>query len=297
MKSYFSLVILLLAALGVFTFYANYAVVFLGEKAPFETIESLTFLEPSAVPSENSQEVQEPEEVAEKLASGPEPLDSVPADSLPVAQDSTTGIEPSADTTVVTVTDSTSQKQGETILMFGDSMVEGLVRRLDDYAEFNGHKLVSVLRFSSTTIRWAEVDNLKTLIDKEKPTFIMVALGSNELFVKDLRKAEKAIEKLMSWFGDTPFIWIGPPNWKKDTGINDLIIRKVGEDRFFESRNLTFTRCSDNIHPTFGSSERWMDKVVEWMNRDSSQIQIKMEKPSKRGHRRHKAKTWKQILP
>lgn len=289
--------------------YANFSVVFLGEKAPFETIEALVFLDSPAEPTEKTISVSE-ENLLDVETSIVQLENDVVADSsvaltsedsLNVNSDAAPNPEIAAATSStsdsVVVSDSSSQKPPQKILLFGDSMVEGLARRLDDYAEYNGYEFISVLRFSSTTIRWAGVDNLKRLIDKEQPTFIMVALGSNELFIKDLKKAGKAIDKIMSWFGDTPFIWIGPPNWSRDTGINDLIREKVGEDRFFESRNLTFTRCSDNIHPTFGSSERWMDKVVEWMNRDSSSVTIKMEKPLKRGHRKHKSRVWKQILP
>lgn len=293
MKPYFSLVLLLVVALASFALYDNFSVVYLGEKAPFEAIEALTFLEPPKVSSEKSVSVSK--EDALKVEIPTESADSLNADQNSYASaEIAVAAVPASDSVT---SDTSSQKQPKTILMFGDSMVEGLVRRLDDYAEVNGYKLISVIRFSSTTIRWAEADNLKNLIDKEKPSFIMVALGSNELFVKDLKKAGKAIDKMLSWFGDTPFIWIGPPNWTKDTGINDLILEKVGTKRFFESRNLTFTRCSDNIHPTFASSERWMDKVVEWMNHEPSSDLIKMEKPSKRGHRKHKSKIWKQKLP
>ena len=47
--------------------------------------------------------------------------------------------------------DTTSQR----ILFLGDSMAEGLVRRMADYAEENGHFLSRVVWYNSTTKSWA----------------------------------------------------------------------------------------------------------------------------------------------
>ena len=44
--------------------------------------------------------------------------------------------------------------RNQTILFIGDSMVEGLSRRLGDYSAENGHTLYTVIWYSSSTERW-----------------------------------------------------------------------------------------------------------------------------------------------
>lgn len=73
--------------------------------------------------------------------------------------------------------------RNQTILFIGDSMVEGLSRRLGDYAGENGHKLYSVIWYSSSTERWGTTHTLEHYIAKYKPTYILICLGSNELFL------------------------------------------------------------------------------------------------------------------
>ena len=67
----------------------------------------------------------------------------------------------------------------QTILFFGDSMVEGLSRRLGDYAGENGHKLYTVIWYSSSTERWGTTQSLEHFITEYKPTYILIFLGSN----------------------------------------------------------------------------------------------------------------------
>ena len=59
-------------------------------------------------------------------------------------------------------------------------MVEGLSRRLGDYAGENGHKLYTVIWYSSTTERWGTTQTLEHFIAEYKPTYVLICLGSNE---------------------------------------------------------------------------------------------------------------------
>ena len=152
------------------------------------------------------------------------------------------------------------------ILFFGDSMLEGLSKRFSDYAKKNGHELKSVIWYSSSTVIWANSDTLDHFIKQVDPTLIITCLGSNELFVRDLPARDKAIKGILEKIGDTPFVWIGPPNWRKDTGIDSLILENVGEKRFFDSSHLTLERGGDHAHPTFAAASRWMDTIAVWMS-------------------------------
>ena len=176
--------------------------------------------------------------------------------------------------------DTTSQ----VILLFGDSMLEGLGPRLAAYADANGHELYTVMWYSSTSRRWGETDRLRNYIRKLRPTFIFVCLGANEMFVRDIeQKHDKYVKNILADIGDIPYVWIGPPNWKPDTGINRLIRANTAEGSFFLSDGMEFRRVADGAHPTYESAHEWMDSVVRWI--PVSRHPIKLDKPTKQTSR------------
>ena len=154
----------------------------------------------------------------------------------------------------------------QSILFIGDSMLEGLSPRLAAYAKENGHKMNTVIWYSSTSNVWGECDTLKTFIRRFKPSYVFICLGANELFVKDIaKKRDKYVKTILSQIGNIPYLWIGPPNWKEDTGINDLIAANAKPGCFFLSNGMHFDRAKDGAHPTRSSAVEWMDSVVRWM--------------------------------
>ncbi len=169
----------------------------------------------------------------------------------------------------------------KTILFIGDSMLEGLSPRLGHYANQNGHKLYTVIWYSSTSEIWGGSGKLASYIKRINPNYIFICLGANELFVSDIaKKRDKYVKQLVNECGDIPFLWIGPPNWKKDTGINDLIASNVPAGSFFLSDGMHFDRSKDGAHPTRLSAALWMDSVARWMPLHSNHP-IKMVKPVK----------------
>jgi len=164
------------------------------------------------------------------------------------------------------------------ILLFGDSMVEGLSKRMRYYAAENGHELLNVIWYSSSTKIWSQSDTLEHYIRRFEPTYVMLCLGGNELFIRDLDKRDGYIKAIVEKIGERPYLWIGPPNWKEDTGINDLIKKNVGAGRYFPSKRLTFERKDDGAHPTPASAAQWMDSVAVWVA-DSAAYQIRMTYP------------------
>ena len=168
----------------------------------------------------------------------------------------------------------------KSILFIGDSMLEGLSPRLAAYAKYNGHRLNSVIWYSSTTEVWGSCDKLAGFVKKHKPDFVVVCLGANELFVRDIiTKRAKYVDNMLSQIGDIPYVWIGPPNWKSDTGINRLIASKTKPGSFFMSDGMHFDRAKDGAHPTRRSAELWMDSVVRWITLHSAHP-IKLDKPA-----------------
>ena len=172
-------------------------------------------------------------------------------------------------------TDTTSQR----ILLIGDSMLEGLMLRLKDYAEQNNHELKTVIWYSATTNYFGNSDTLSYFIKQFKPTYIMLVLGANELFVSDIiAKRTRYVKKILNQIDSINYVWVGPPNWKDDTGINDMILRYTGALHYFPSKNLNYKRTKDGAHPTHSSSAIWMDSIASWIV-NKSYKPIKMEKP------------------
>ena len=166
------------------------------------------------------------------------------------------------------------------IMIFGDSMLEWLAKRLCDYTLENGYDLSSIIWYSSSTKLWATTDTLQYFLNRIKPDYVILCLGSNELFVRDLAKREKYIATIVERIGDRPFLWIGPPNWKKDTGIIDLIRKGVGEGRFFDSSDLELDRAEDNMHPSRSAAALWMDTIANWLNSSAARHPLKMDRPT-----------------
>lgn len=173
----------------------------------------------------------------------------------------------------------------QSILFIGDSMLEGLGPRMGAYAKKNGHRLRNVIWYSSTTETWGSCDTLKHFIRKFKPSYIIVCLGANELFVRNIKtKRNKYLNNILSQIGNIPYVWIGPPNWKEDTGINQMLQESLRDGSFFLSKNLKFDRSSDGAHPTRSSAAKWMDSVARWMVNESVHP-IKMEMPDEKSAR------------
>ena len=169
----------------------------------------------------------------------------------------------------------------QTILFIGDSMLEGLYPRLAAYAEKNGHTLYAVIWYSSTSEVWGETTKLAEYIEKYNPTYIFVSLGANELFVRNIaEKRDKYVKNIISQIGTLPYVWIGPPNWKEDTGINALIAKNTKKGSFFMSNGMRFDRAKDGAHPTRKSAREWMDSVARWMPLHAEHP-IKMDLPEK----------------
>lgn len=161
----------------------------------------------------------------------------------------------------VIVTDSMPQS----IFIFGDSMTFNLALRLAQYAKQNGHTIHSVNWDSSNTKIWAEHDTLRYFIEKFHPTQIFISLGSNELYFKNPETRAPYVEKILQVIDTIPYVWIGPPNWKEDSGINDMLERICGSRNFFRSAGMEFKRKADHIHPTRQSSALWIDSIMRWL--------------------------------
>lgn len=160
----------------------------------------------------------------------------------------------------------------KTILLFGDSMTMNLALRLAKYSKQNGHSLHAINWDSSNTKIWAETDTLNYYLNKFKPDYVFISLGSNEVYFKNPDKRMPYVKKILSQIGDIPYVWIGPPNWNEDTGINDMLESTCKKGAFFRSAGMEFKRKKDNIHPTREASALWIDSIMRWMPKSSHPI-------------------------
>lgn len=174
----------------------------------------------------------------------------------------------------IVVVDSTPQS----ILLIGDSMTMNLALRLAQYAKQNGHEFHAVNWDSSGTVKWAGSPRLAEYIKEFNATYVFISLGSNELYIKNPESHLKYVEKILDMVGDLPYVWIGPPNWKEDFGINDMLERTCRPGSFFRSAGMEFQRKKDGIHPTRKSSALWIDSIARWINKSSHPILL--EAPS-----------------
>lgn len=152
------------------------------------------------------------------------------------------------------------------VLIIGDSMLEGLAPRLGAYCKASGDTLYAAIWYSSTSELYGESKLMSDYIAKYHPDYIFLSLGGNELFVNNVAdKRDKYVKSILAEIGDIPYLWIGPPNWKQDTGINELIRKNTPEGCFFRSESMEFERKRDGAHPTSESASAWMDSVIRWM--------------------------------
>lgn len=169
----------------------------------------------------------------------------------------------------------------KTILFVGDSMLDGLQPRMAAYAERNGHKLYGVRWYSSTTEVWGRSTRLNTYIHEFRADYVIVCLGANELFVRDIKaKRQRYLDAMLRQIGSVPFVWIGPPNWKDDTGINDMLQATLPPGTFYLSKNDKFERNKDGAHPTRASAALWCDRVCKWIVNESAHP-IRLDVPKK----------------
>ncbi len=185
---------------------------------------------------------------------------------------------PAAEPSARPVVDPAAQR----ILILGDSMIEGLLPRLADYAAENGHSVNAVIWYGSRTIDWAHGSRLTDALRDYRPTFVIVVVGSSELTTRDIEKRASAVEAMLKAIGERKLMWVGPPNWRTDTGIGALLEREVGTERYFRSADLTFERNRDGVHPTLASAKRWMDAIADW-NVKQSGVPIRFDVPQKTG--------------
>lgn len=159
------------------------------------------------------------------------------------------------------------------VLFIGDSMTGWMAERLNAYGDENDFEVATIVWDGSTLSKWASTPNLSEIIEEQNPDAIIVSLGMNEMFESYPARFGEDLNKIVSSFGETPFLWIGPPSWPGHSEgeiFNSWMAENLGEGNYFSSLNLDLPRQSkSNPHPTRQGIEEWIDQVVEWIPENS----------------------------
>ena len=149
---------------------------------------------------------------------------------------------------------------GKTVLHVGDSMVGGnwgLTKALEQKFSAEGAKFVRDYKVSESIVSYDHSPKLKTLIDKHRPDIIIITLGTNDVFVPYPASMAGSVQSIVKRVGARECYWMGPPTWKPDTGIVNVLKENVTPCKFFDSSNLKLQRGGDGIHPTDRGGADW----------------------------------------
>ncbi|HEX8144130.1 MAG TPA: hypothetical protein VF553_16130 [Pyrinomonadaceae bacterium] len=156
---------------------------------------------------------------------------------------------------------------GKTVLLVGDSMAEGIGWFLREKVEAAGGRYAGEPWCSSTTCSWFETGRLREMLEKHKPDIVFIALGSNEIFIKQPEVRAPIIKQMVEEIGNRPAYWIGPPSWKPDKGIVRVIEENFQPGHFYNSNDLVVPRRKDGAHPTREGYQTWTELIWNWYAR------------------------------
>lgn len=166
-------------------------------------------------------------------------------------------LEPSADDAKLTLARAHVYK---VVLHTGDSTVgggHGLARALKGRFEAEGARYVSDTVNSASLLNLEAAEHLTASVAKHQPDLVLINLGTNEVFVPAPQALIGRIRAVVKAAGGCDCVWIGPPTWKGDKGIVEVLRDNVAPCRFFDSSHLDLERISDGIHPTDKGGEQW----------------------------------------
>lgn len=149
---------------------------------------------------------------------------------------------------------------GKTVLHVGDSMVGGnfgLTRALDQRFSAEGARFIRDYKVSESIVSYDHSPKLKTLIEKHRPDIVIITLGTNDVFVPYPASMAGNVQNIVKRVGARECYWMGPPTWKPDTGIVQVLKDNVAPCKFYDSSSLKLQRAGDGIHPTDRGGAEW----------------------------------------
>ena len=152
------------------------------------------------------------------------------------------------------------------VLVFGDSMTHYLAMSIAKYGSRNNYTVTSVTWVSSSITKWSKTDKLKKYMEMVEPDFVIISLGANDVNLKNFNSKIPEIQGIISQLDSVPYIWVGPPLWKKDKGLYDILEKTLAKGQVFHlDENFKIQRAADHIHPTHKGADAWADTLMRWI--------------------------------
>lgn len=156
------------------------------------------------------------------------------------------------------------------ILMIGDSMVWFLGEAIAPKLEAEGHEFMHLHKASDSLRAWRYQSSgrLKKALRRYDPDVVIIVMGTNDYWYPRIERLLPTVRDTISAVGDRPCYWVGPPMWRPDTGVIDMLARHSSPCRFFDSKPLTIERKRDGIHPTDAGAATWATALHAWLRRN-----------------------------
>ena len=199
------------------------------------------------------------------------PYVAAPA-TVPTARASATAVEGSSSASEGQDLGAAPHGPYKRVLQIGDSTVGwqgGLSKALERRFHAEGSKFLSEAVTSASIANFDTSERYQGLLAKYKPDLVLITLGANDVFIPHPATLSGNVMKIAKRAADggpdvqpgphkkSDCYWIGPPTWKKDTGIVEVIRQNSRPCKFFDSSDLTLKRRGDGIHPTDEGGETW----------------------------------------
>jgi acyl-CoA thioesterase-1 len=168
--------------------------------------------------------------------------------------------EPAADAGAPSTSASSSALTGKVVLHVGDSMVggnQGLTRALEQRFAGEGAKFIRDYKVSESIVSYDHSSKLKDLVAKHHPDIVLITLGTNDVFVPYPASMAGNVQNIVKRVGARECYWLGPPTWKPDTGIVQVLRENVAPCKFYDASSLKLQRAGDGIHPTDRGGADW----------------------------------------
>jgi lysophospholipase L1-like esterase len=120
-----------------------------------------------------------------------------------------------------------------------------------------GAKYVQDAVTSAAIVGFDKGDHFSKMLASHNPDLVLITLGANDVFLPSPQRLAKNVASIAKKTEGRRCFWIGPPVWKKDTGIVDVIRDNCAPCIFYDSSALKLERLADGIHPDTKGAETW----------------------------------------
>lgn len=170
-------------------------------------------------------------------------------------------------------------KQGDRILLVGDSLSVGLKFPLSALAKEAGFEFQHVGKEGTAMNAWAADTGHGASLNGElsgwRPTVVLVSLGTNDEAIKKYNPSADVVTQQTPYLtkllakvraSGAQVLWIGPPpNAFMSPELRRVIRDAVGSDHYFPSERYEIPKQPDAIHPTVKGYSMWAGVLWRWL--------------------------------